>query len=98
MSRDEDPHYLAAPSPQTSNHSGSNETYIDPSPVASSSNGTEFTDLEEVPERHGPENSTESEPSTRPDNRPVTRVLPPHMAALRSQNRLSLPELSVSPF
>ena len=41
--------YLSARSPNPSNN-GSNETYIDPSPIAPSSNGTEFTDLDEAVE------------------------------------------------
>ncbi|KAF7510983.1 hypothetical protein GJ744_005529 [Endocarpon pusillum] len=45
----EDHSYLSAPSPNPSNN-GSNETYIDPSPVAPSSSGTEFTDLDEAVE------------------------------------------------
>ena len=45
----DDPSYLSAPSPNPSNN-GSNETFIDPSPIAPSSNGTEFTDLDEVAE------------------------------------------------
>lgn len=46
----DDPSYLSAHSPNPSNN-GSNETFIDPSPIAPSSNGTEFTDLDEVVER-----------------------------------------------
>jgi hypothetical protein len=45
----DDQPYLSAPSPNPSN-TGSNETFIDPSPVAPSSNGTDFTDLEEIAE------------------------------------------------
>lgn len=41
--------FLSAPSPNPSNN-GSNETYIDPSPIAPSSNGTVFTDLDEAVE------------------------------------------------
>lgn len=47
----DDQSYLSAPSPNPSNN-GSNETYIDPSPIAPSSNGTEFTDLDEVVENN----------------------------------------------
>jgi hypothetical protein len=46
----DDQSYLSAPSPNPSNN-GSNETFIDPSPIAPSSNGTEFTDMDEVVER-----------------------------------------------
>ena len=50
MSSTQEAHsYLSAPSPNPSNN-GSNETYIDPSPIAPSSNGTEFTDLDEAVE------------------------------------------------
>lgn len=50
MSSTQEAHsYLSAPSPNPSNN-GSNETYIDPSPVAPSSSGTEFTDLDEAVE------------------------------------------------
>jgi hypothetical protein len=50
MSSTHDDHsYLSAPSPNPSNN-GSNETFIDPSPIAPSSNGTEFADLDEVAE------------------------------------------------
>lgn len=45
----EDHSYLSAPSPNPSNN-GSNETFIDPSPIAPSSNGTEFADLDEAVE------------------------------------------------
>ena len=45
----DDQSYLSAPSPNPSNN-GSNETFIDPSPIAPSSNGTEFTDLDEAVE------------------------------------------------
>jgi hypothetical protein len=52
-STNEDQTYLSAPSPNPSNN-GSNETFIDPSPIAPSSNGTEFADLDEVPDhQHG---------------------------------------------
>lgn len=40
---------LSATSPNPSNNS-SNETFIDPSPIAPSSNGTEFADLDEIVE------------------------------------------------
>ena len=50
-SSQDDQSYLSAPSPNTSNH-GSSETYIDPSPIATSSNGTDFTDLDEVDDHH----------------------------------------------
>ena len=46
----DDHSHLSAPSPNPSNN-GSNETFIDPSPIAPSSNGTEFADLDEVVER-----------------------------------------------
>lgn len=46
----EDTSHLSAPSPNLSN-SGSNETFFDPSPIAPSSNGTEFTDLDETVEQ-----------------------------------------------
>lgn len=49
-SNHDDQSYLSAPSPNPSNN-GSSETFIDPSPIAPSSNGTEFTDLDEVVER-----------------------------------------------
>lgn len=49
MTPHEDQSYLSAPSPDPSNN-GSNETFIDPSPIAPSSNGTEFADLDEVVE------------------------------------------------
>ena len=45
----DDQAHLSAPSPNPSNN-GSNETFIDPSPIAPSSNGTEFTDLDETVE------------------------------------------------
>jgi hypothetical protein len=48
-SNQDDQSYLSAPSPNPSNNS-SNETFIDPSPIAPSSNGTEFADLDEVVE------------------------------------------------
>jgi hypothetical protein len=51
MSLPHDDHsHLLAPSPNPSNN-GSNETFIDPSPIAPSSNGTDFADLDEVVER-----------------------------------------------
>lgn len=46
-SSQDDRSHLSAPSPNPSNN-GSNETFIDPSPIAPSSNGTEFTDLDEA--------------------------------------------------
>jgi hypothetical protein len=46
----DDHSHLSAPSPNPSNN-GSNETFIDPSPIAPSSNGTDFADLDEVVER-----------------------------------------------
>jgi hypothetical protein len=52
----DDQSYLSAPSPNPS-HNGSNEPFINPSPIAPSSNGTEFTDLDEAVEH---QNSTTS--------------------------------------
>lgn len=71
MSSTQEAHsYLSAPSPNPSNN-GSNETYIDPSPVAPSSNGTEFTDLDEAVEH---QNGIPSE---------ATRVVRSHPPTLR---------------
>jgi hypothetical protein len=58
-SSQEDRSYLSAVSPNPSNNS-SNETYIDPSPIAPSSNGTEFADLDDGidPHAHSPDDET----------------------------------------
>ena len=72
----DDPSYLSAPSPNPSNN-GSSETFIDPSPIAPSSNGTEFTDLDEVVEHeNGTTNGTGNpvRSQTRPVHQPELTV------------------------
>lgn len=59
----DDAAYLSAPSPNPSNN-GSHETFIDPSPIAPSSNGTEFTDLDEAVEHQNGQTTKASGPST----------------------------------